>query len=99
MTVAPVRLSCPSLWNIRQARELLHRLERGRIPNLKTSVFTSRGGMSCRKQEKSMSRGLPSMTALLGLLAIAGYQNRDKTLKCSVELRKINRSEWARWAK
>ena len=25
-----------------------------------------------------MSRGLPSMTALLGLLAIAGYQNRDK---------------------
>jgi uncharacterized protein YidB (DUF937 family)/uncharacterized membrane protein YeaQ/YmgE (transglycosylase-associated protein family) len=26
----------------------------------------------------SMSRGLRSMTALLGLLAIAGYQNRDK---------------------
>jgi len=25
-----------------------------------------------------MSRGLPSMTALLGMLAIAGYQNRDK---------------------
>lgn len=25
-----------------------------------------------------MSRGLPSMTALLGLLAIAGFQNRDK---------------------
>ena len=25
-----------------------------------------------------MSRGLPSMTALLALLAIAGYQNRDK---------------------
>lgn len=25
-----------------------------------------------------MGRGLPSMTALLGLLAIAGYQNRDK---------------------
>jgi uncharacterized protein YidB (DUF937 family) len=29
-------------------------------------------------QELSMSRGFPSMTALLGLLAIAGYQNRDK---------------------
>jgi uncharacterized protein YidB (DUF937 family) len=29
-------------------------------------------------QEPSMSRGFPSMTALLGLLAIAGYQNRDK---------------------
>ena len=25
-----------------------------------------------------MGRGMPSMTALLGLLAIAGYQNRDK---------------------
>src|SRR3954453_6235856 len=25
-----------------------------------------------------MSRGLPSFTALLGLLAVAGYQNRDK---------------------
>jgi uncharacterized protein YidB (DUF937 family) len=25
-----------------------------------------------------MSRGFPSMTALLGLLAISGYQNRDK---------------------
>ena len=25
-----------------------------------------------------MSRGFPSMTALLALLAIAGYQNRDK---------------------
>jgi uncharacterized protein YidB (DUF937 family) len=25
-----------------------------------------------------MSRGIPSLTALLGLLAIAGYQNRDK---------------------
>jgi len=25
-----------------------------------------------------MSRGFPSLTALLGLLAVAGYQNRDK---------------------
>ena len=25
-----------------------------------------------------MSRGMPSTTALLGLLALAGYQNRDK---------------------
>jgi uncharacterized protein YidB (DUF937 family) len=25
-----------------------------------------------------MSRGFPSMTAMLGLLAVAGYQNRDK---------------------
>src|SRR4029434_2061525 len=31
-----------------------------------------------RNRRKKMSRGFPSMTALLGLLAIAGYQNRDK---------------------
>jgi uncharacterized protein YidB (DUF937 family) len=29
-------------------------------------------------RSNAMSRGFPSMTALLGLLAIAGYQNRDK---------------------
>jgi uncharacterized protein YidB (DUF937 family) len=29
-------------------------------------------------QETDMSHGMPSMTALLGLLALAGYQNRDK---------------------
>jgi uncharacterized protein YidB (DUF937 family) len=29
-------------------------------------------------KEKKMSRGFPSMTALLALLAVAGYQNRDK---------------------
>ena len=28
--------------------------------------------------EDKMSRGMPSITALLGLLAVAGYQNRDK---------------------
>jgi uncharacterized protein YidB (DUF937 family) len=30
------------------------------------------------QKEAHMSRGMPSMTALLGLLALAGYQNRDK---------------------
>jgi len=29
-------------------------------------------------RSENMSRGMPSMTALLGLLALAGYQNRDK---------------------
>ena len=29
-------------------------------------------------EEKEMSRGMPSMVALLGLLAVAGYQNRAK---------------------
>lgn len=28
-----------------------------------------------------MSRGMPSMTALLGMLALAGYQNRDKLME------------------
>jgi uncharacterized protein YidB (DUF937 family) len=32
----------------------------------------------CLLTEEAMSRGMPSLTALLGLLAIAGYQNRDK---------------------
>jgi uncharacterized protein YidB (DUF937 family) len=36
-----------------------------------------------------MGRGLPSMTALLALLAIAGYQNRDKI---SEMLRRSGRS-------
>jgi uncharacterized protein YidB (DUF937 family) len=30
------------------------------------------------RKRSTMSRGFPSMTALLGLLAVAGYQNRDK---------------------
>ena len=44
----------------------------------------STGGVRIGKFEASsnkdddMSRGYPSMTALLGFLAIAGYQNRDK---------------------
>src|SRR3954469_7551808 len=29
-------------------------------------------------RRQKMSRGMPSMTALLGMLALAGYQNRDK---------------------
>jgi len=39
--------------------------------------------------ELKMSRGMPSMTALLGLLAIAGYQNRDK-------LTELLRGSWQR---
>jgi len=30
------------------------------------------------EEEEAMSRGYPSMTALLALVAMAGYQNRDK---------------------
>jgi uncharacterized protein YidB (DUF937 family) len=32
-------------------------------------------------QENEMSRGMPSMMALLGLLAVAGYQNRNKIVE------------------
>lgn len=35
-----------------------------------------------------MARGFPSMTALLGLLAIAGYQNRDKIAEMLGKLNK-----------
>jgi uncharacterized protein YidB (DUF937 family) len=37
-----------------------------------------RNSKASSKKDDDMSRGYPSMTALLGLLAIAGYQNRDK---------------------
>jgi uncharacterized protein YidB (DUF937 family) len=30
------------------------------------------------QKERKMSQGMPSMTALLGMVALAGYQNRDK---------------------
>ena len=36
-----------------------------------------------------MSRGFPSMTALLGLLAVAGYQHRDKIAECLAALVKV----------
>ena len=57
-----------------------------------------------------MSRGFPSMTALLGLLAVAGYQNRDKIAEMlrgvgSIRMprlapqrpapRRRNRADWA----
>src|SRR5918995_692887 len=35
-------------------------------------------GADASTRRLRMSRGFPSMTALLGLLAIAGYQNKDK---------------------
>src|SRR4051812_8985100 len=35
-------------------------------------------GFRAPTRSTTMSRGFPSMTALLGLLAVAGYQNRDK---------------------
>src|SRR6185295_704065 len=42
------------------------------VPNREVAVAV------VQLQEFNMSRGMPSMTALLGLLALAGYQNRDK---------------------
>jgi uncharacterized protein YidB (DUF937 family) len=34
--------------------------------------------MDLRKEQFIMTRGMPSLAALLGLLAVAGYQNREK---------------------
>ena len=38
-----------------------------------------------------MNSGFPSMTALLGLLAVAGYQNRTRSPKCSAASEKARR--------
>ena len=43
-----------------------------------------------------MSRGLPSMTALLGLLAIVRYQNRDKIAEIIGGLGKSMTGVWSR---
>jgi uncharacterized protein YidB (DUF937 family) len=50
-------------------------LASGATETLRRSIRSHRG----RKIEgMNMAKGFPSMTALLGLLAVAGYQNRDK---------------------
>ena len=41
-------------------------------------VWNVAAALNSAQRERKMSRGMPSMTALLGLLALAGYQNRDK---------------------
>jgi uncharacterized protein YidB (DUF937 family) len=41
-------------------------------------TYSFRKRRNGNNKDDHMSRGYPSMTALLGLLAIAGYQNRDK---------------------
>ena len=43
-----------------------------------------------------MSRGMPSMIALLGLLAVAGYQNRDKMAEVLGGLSKSRAADPAR---
>ena len=52
----------------------------GECSRVARSAELRSGAVTCRREEreKQMSRGYPSMTALLGLLAVAGYQNRDK---------------------
>jgi len=50
----------------------------GEIARWCPSLFEG-ADFSLRKfEENVMSRGMPSMVALLGLLAVAGYKNRDK---------------------
>jgi uncharacterized protein YidB (DUF937 family) len=50
------------------------------VPTSASNNMTARSLLSGVEQIKGakMSNGMPSMTALLGLLALAGYQNRDK---------------------
>jgi|RhiMetStandDraft_4_1073278.scaffolds.fasta_scaffold61770_1 uncharacterized protein YidB (DUF937 family) len=50
----------------------------GRAPLMRWNLCRGPLFLLIRNRSKKMSRGFPSMTALLGLLAIAGYQNRDK---------------------
>ena len=50
----------------------------GRERSCRKELYIFAHCCSFLNRRKCMSRGLPSMTALLGLLAIAGYQNRDK---------------------
>jgi uncharacterized protein YidB (DUF937 family) len=59
----------------------IHTLAR-RVPQgksgLKGTLSVRLGFPVHRMRRNHMSRGFPSMTALLGLLAVAGFQNRDK---------------------
>src|SRR5258705_13762870 len=51
-------------------------------PSRKFLTLSVKGLASPKQlQEMKMSRGMPSMTALLGMLALAGYQNRDKLME------------------
>ena len=49
-----------------------------------------------------MSNGMPSMTALLGLLALAGYQNRDKISEmlkggCAIGIARVGDNVGSSW--
>jgi uncharacterized protein YidB (DUF937 family) len=61
------------VWQVRRSERKIAaeiQLEPKPIWNVAAAVI--------QRQERNMSRGMPSMTALLGLLALAGYQNRDR---------------------
>jgi uncharacterized protein YidB (DUF937 family) len=63
-------------WGLSRQRAW-HNLRGGRENGTERTSERCRHRSDLRRRKK-MSRGMPSMTALLGLLAIAGYQNRDK---------------------
>src|SRR4030095_4554866 len=53
----------------------------GRYPDIARgcgNLCNGRRPSTSDNEENEMSRGMPSMVALLGLLAVAGYQNREK---------------------
>src|SRR3954449_2489849 len=48
------------------------------LPQDRQRNSRSRCCLNANTRRLEMSRGFPSMTALMGLLAVAGFQNRDK---------------------
>jgi len=72
------RTPCGGLWNETPRAALLDWPNTFHDPCHTLVLCTFRFTRRPDNEDDDMSRGYPSMTALLGLLAIAGYQNRDK---------------------
>src|SRR3954471_12085012 len=61
-----------------RARTVRRLPKRARHQEARLKLVVRLWGSASSNSGAEMSRGMPSMTALLGMLAIAGYQNRDK---------------------
>src|SRR5882757_4539618 len=69
------------MFNSRRVANNLCWQATGRRPTRRVRRRTSkldRVFSTFERKERKMSQGMPSMTALLGMVALAGYQNRDK---------------------
>jgi hypothetical protein len=58
-----------------------------RLSSKLAEILCDAAGALFNVTELHMSRGMPSMTALLERLAMAGYQNRDNWQRCSATRR------------